>query len=178
MPKEEPEDGVVLEYASVPCGSMKEAQRAACIEILSWILLRAPGCLKTHVNQWHGDCLERVRNEAVRLHEQLQTRVFPRLWFGQLHPTRGAPSVRGQSLTAAGGQYLTAGSEEKERRVLEALNEVPINKINTGRTGLPPNVWPVLEANLPRGGLHAFLQQYPEKFRIVAGPTLAWQRIS
>ena len=48
-------DGLVLNYVSEGKRTQKQAQEAAFLEVLSYILFRGPKHLRTHVSQWRTD---------------------------------------------------------------------------------------------------------------------------
>ena len=81
-------DGRSLDYISEGQGSKKEAQKAAFVEILSYILFRGPKQLRHHANQWHVP-----RLHALRLFVEFRLRglLGPRpreQWTPLSHPNR------------------------------------------------------------------------------------------
>ena len=77
----EPGDGNVLNYVSEGRQSKKLAQKAAFVEVLSYILFRGPRHLRTHWGQWRADLLEALRCDAeVGLRGRLGPRPRGERW--------------------------------------------------------------------------------------------------
>ena len=150
----EPGDGRALDYVSEGKRSKKQAQEAACVELLSYILFRGPRHLRTHANQWHADQLEAVRDFTEHdLREQLGPR--PRGQWSPLSWALDAPETRQPTgLGVSGSAYMAPADDEdlaeRDARILRALRLVRRNQDNEGP--LPRNVFPVLDRELPQGG--------------------------
>ena len=71
----EPGDGLALNYVSVGHTRFKDAQVAAFVEILSYILFLGPRYLRTHENQWYAGRLQAVKSDAE---SQLRIGLGPR----------------------------------------------------------------------------------------------------
>ena len=179
-------DGLALNYVSVGHKKFKEAQRAAFVEILSYILFRGPRYLRNHASQWDAFGFEVVLGEAESAvgFQGLRSRLGPRP-RGQWSPL-AAPfppeegqatrtSTRGSSST--GYQPPAAGENpaDRDNEILQALSAVPRRRAN--RAELPPTVWPVLERLLPAGGLLPFLRRFPDQFVVTSERPLVWQRL-
>lgn len=171
-------DGIALNYVSEGQQSKKQAQKAAFVEVLSYILFRGPKHLRTHVSQWRTDLLKAVRRDAeVGLRGRLGPR--PRGQWSPLSEPADAPETRRTSAHSSRSAYVAPADgedpAERDARVLEALRLVPQSRDNRGE--LPPAVWPVLARELPQGGLLPFLQRFPDEFTIVSASPLVWRRL-
>ena len=175
-------DGRALNYVSVGHRRFKDAQVAAFVEILSYILFLGPRYLRTHENQWYAGLLQAVKSDAE---SELRNRLGPRgvsarAPSGQWSPL-AAPSTpeEGQATrtsTHDGYQPPAAWENPADRdtEVLWALSQVPRHREN--RAQLPRNVWPVLLRLLPLGGLVPFLRRFPEQFEVISERPLVWRR--
>ena len=174
-----PGDGLALNYVSVGHTRFKDAQVAAFVEILSYILFRGPQYLRTHENQWHAARLQAVRRDAE---EELRDRLGPRR-NGQWSPL-AAPSsseeyqVPRTSTQRAEYQPPAAdeNSQDRDNEILQALSQVPRRRTIRGGV-LPKTVWQVLRCRLPVRGLLPFLQRFPEQFEVMSVDPLVWQRL-
>ena len=180
-------DGRALNYVSVGHRRFEDAQVAAFVEILSYILFRGPRYLRTHENQWYAGRLQAVKSDAE---SQLRIGLGPRgvsarAPSGQWSPL-AAPfppeegpatrtSTRGSNST--GYQPPAAGENpaDRDNEILQALSAVPRRRAN--RAELPPTVWPVLERLLPAGGLLPFLRRFPDQFAVISERPLVWQKL-
>ena len=176
----EPGDGIALNYVSEGQQSKKQAQKAAFVEVLSYILFRGPRHLRTHVNQWHADRLQAVKIDAES-EVGLRARLGPRP-RGQWSPLSAPADTQEPRMPSAGSHdsaYVAPADgedpAERDARVLTALRLVPQGRDIRGQ--LPPAVWPVLARELPRGGLLPFLQRFPDQFTIVSASPLVWRRL-
>ena len=176
-------DGLALNYVSVGHKTFKQAQKAAFVEILSYILFLGPRYLRTHENQWYAGLLQAVKSDAE---SQLRIGLGPRgvsarAPSGQWSPL-AAPSTpeEGQATRTSTheGYQLPAAWENREGRdneILQALSRVPRHRENRGP--LPGNVWPVLKRLLPQRGLLPFLRRFPDQFEVISETPLVWQRL-
>lgn len=178
-------DGLVLDYTSREFQNMKQAQKEAFVEILSYILFRAPTYLKHHANQWHEGCLDTLKNQWLGV---LRAGLGPGpgrlglVWSavqgGGPNDAPQGPLPPGPNANAVGGYVPPADDEdpaERDRRILDALCLVPRNRLNSGE--LPADVWPVLRREIQPGGLAAFLTRFPAMFSIQSAAPLVWRRM-
>ena len=177
-------DGRALNYVSVGHRRFKDAQVAAFVEILSYILFRGPRYLRTHENQWHAGLLQAVKSDAE---SQLRIRLGPRgvsarAPSGQWSPL-AAPSsseeyqVPRTSTQRAEYQPPAAdeNSQDRDNEILQALSKVHRRRENRGE--IPHTVWPVLQRFLPVGGLLPFLRRFPNHFAVISEKPLVWKRL-
>ena len=59
------DDGIPLNYVSLEHANHSEAEQAACVEILSYILFRSPGSLRHHERQWDKKKLALLRRYNI-----------------------------------------------------------------------------------------------------------------
>ena len=73
-------DGLALNYVSVGHKTFKQAQKAAFVEILSYILFRGPRYLRHHANHWDAFGFQVVLGEAESAvgFQGLRSRLGPR----------------------------------------------------------------------------------------------------
>ena len=172
-------DGIVLHYTSGYYLRFKDAQKAAFVEILSYILFRGPQHLRNHVNQWHA--LDALKDYWLGV---LRNDLGPRpggLAWSQVEagPAAAATQRPGPGPAPGPGYDYVPPAEgedprEREGRILDALWRVPRLRWNYGE--MPADVWPVLRREIPPGGLGEFLMRFPQWFVIDSNVPLVWKR--
>ena len=166
-----------LNYVSVPQNTQKLAIRAACVEILSYILFRGPRFLRVHLNEWtHPQSVQVLRDEA-EYYLRTNLGVRPCGQWSPLQerddniPTRTNPEP-------SRSRYVepTADEDMNERktRVLQALTLMPRGREHGNPRN--PRVWQVLVRDLPRGAFIPFLREFPHLFEVVSEKPLIWKR--
>ena len=173
----EPGDGLALNYVSVGHKRFKDAQVAAFVEILGYILYRGPQYLRTHENQWHAAGLQAVRSVAE---SELRFRLGPRQngQWSQLAAPSSPEEYQVPRTPTQRAEYQPPAPDEnpqdRDNAILQALSKVPRQRENRG--ALPRTVWPDLQRLLPVRGLLPFLQRFPNHFDVISEEPLVWVR--
>ena len=171
-------DGRALIYVSVGHRRFKDAQVAAFVEILSYILFRGPQYLRTHEKQWHAAGLQAVRSVAE---SELRFRLGPRQngQWSQLAAPSSPEEYQVPRTPTQRAEYQPPAPDEnpqdRDNAILQALSKVPRQRENRGE--LPRTVWPVLQRLLPVRGLLPFLRRFPNHFAVISEKPLVWKRL-
>ena len=171
-------DGRALNYVSVGHRRFKDAQVAAFVEILGYILYRGPQYLRTHENQWHAAGLQAVRSVAE---SELRFRLGPRQngQWSQLAAPSSPEEYQVPRTPTQRAEYQPPAPDEnpqdRDNAILQALSKVPRQRENRG--ALPRTVWPDLQRLLPVRGLLPFLRRFPNHFAVISEEPLVWVRL-
>ena len=172
-----PGDGIALNYVSAGHKRFKDAQAAAFVEILGYILYRGPQYLRTHEKQWHAAGLQAVRSVAE---SELRFRLGPRQngQWSQLAAPSSPEEYQVPRTPTQRAEYQPPAPDEnpqdRDNAILQALSKVPRQRENRG--ALPRTVWPDLQRLLPVRGLLPFLQRFPNHFDVISEEPLVWVR--
>ena len=188
-------DGLAVTYVSTAEKDNKAVEDKACLELLCYLVVSAPGLVRLHPScfkQGQVD-IDDFRAEAIEFSQQVGFMANPRdPW--QIHEQRLAWQIHeiraGQPLAAlaAVGQHAgpgqplaamqpiapppaAAGPIEPavggDKAVLEILRRLHINtEYDAANRRIPKAIGKQLEPRLPQHGLLPFLQRYPQYFDV------------
>ena len=181
-------DGLAVTYVSTAEKDTKAVQDQACLELLCYLVVSAPGRVRLHPGCFvqGGVDIDDFRAKAIEFSQQVGFMANPRerlAW--QIHEIRAGQPLA--ALAAVGqhagpGQPLAAmqpiapppaaaGPIEPavggDKAVLEILRRLQINtEYDATNHRIPKAIGKQLEPRLPQHGLLPFLQRYPQYFDV------------
>ena len=178
-------DGLAVTYVSTAEKNAKAVQNQACLELLCYLVVSAPGRVRlpdgcfvqggVDVDDFRAKAIE--FRQQVRFTEQSLAWQIPEIRAGQPLAAFGQHAGPGQPLAAmqpiapppaaAGPIEPAAGGDEA---VLEILRSLRINTeyqtCQTAKHRIPAAIGKQLEHVLKKHGLLPFLQRYPQYFEV------------
>ena len=178
-------DGLAVTYVSTAEKDAKAVQNQACLELLCYLVMSAPGRVRLPPGCFvqGGDDIDDFRAKAIEFSQQVGFTEQSLAWqipeihdgqtlaalaaFGQ-HAGPGQPLAAMQPIApppaAAGPIEPAVGGDEA---VLEILRSLRINtEYHTAKRSIPTAIGQQLEPVLRKHGLLPFLQRYPQYFDV------------
>ena len=178
-------DGLAVTYVSTAEKDAKAVQNQACLELLCYLVVSAPGRVRLPPGCFvqGGDDIDDFRAKAIEFSQQVGFTEQSLAWqipeihagqplaalaaFGQ-HAGPGQPLAAMQPIApppaAAGPIEPAVGGDEA---VLEILRSLRINtEYQTAQCRIPTAIGKQLEPVLRKHGLLPFLQRYPQYFDV------------
>ena len=178
-------DGLAVTYVSTAEKDAKAVQNQACLELLCYLVMSAPGRVRLPPGCFvqGGDDIDDFRAKAIEFSQQVGFTEQSLAWqipeihagqplaalaaFGQ-HAGPGQPLAAMQPIApppaAAGPIEPAVGGDEA---VLEILRSLRINtEYQTAKHRIPRAIGKQLESVLRKHGLLPFLQRYPQYFDV------------
>ena len=174
-------DKLKIQYESPVMKTFKEAQRAACVELLAFLLVSAPGKVLMHPNNWkgsHGDIAE-LRSAAHSIHD-----ARPVLCDGKLTlagRVKDDLPRRPQALASPPGldQPMAANAALDEQAVLYLRSSLTLQReYGPQRARIPAVVGRQLGMLLPKRGFAPFLKRHPLHFSVTSSYTSGKEQCS
>ena len=178
-------DGLAIKYVSQPVAT-KKVEGNACIELLCYLVLSAPGRVGFHPSNWQQGAvtIEEFQQKAVTCAQTIGFTPhslgwqFPEIHAG--HPLEAMTLLGDADYIPPPNPWFGGGSHQARKKpagagdidhhaVLEVLRELECDKvysISGDPRWMPKKVGLSLQALLPRGELLSFLQRYPNFFEV------------
>ena len=153
-------DGLAVTYVSTAEKDAKAVQNQACLELLCYLVLSAPGRVRFPPGCFvqGGDDIDDFRAKAIEFSQQVGFTEQSLAWqIPEIHAGQPPPAAAGPIEPAVGG----------DEAVLEILRSLRINtEYQTAKRSIPSAIGQQLEPVLRKHGLLPFLQRYPQYFDV------------